>query len=63
MLVWPMAATAPSTIDSIETSTMICCHSWNALGKACSIARRNIDMAATLGDMAKKAVTGVGAPS
>ncbi len=26
MLVWPMAAKAPSTIEAMEMKTMICCH-------------------------------------
>ena len=63
MLRWPMAAKAPSAIEAIETNTTICCHCAVMPGNATMVARTNIAMAATLGAAAKKAVTGVGAPS
>ena len=63
MLRWPMAAKAPSTIEAIETNTTICCHSWVMPGNATMVARTKMAMPATLGAAAKKAVTGVGAPS
>ncbi len=63
MLRWPMAANEPSTIEAMETKTRICCH-WEAtLGNAPTATRTNIAMPATFGAAAKKAVTGVGAPS
>ena len=58
-----MAAKAPSTIEAIETNTTICCHCGVMPGNALMVARTNIAMAATFGAAAKKAVTGVGAPS
>ena len=63
MLVWPMAAKAPSAMEAIEMKMMI----WPQAGwmapKASIMVRVNSAMAATLGAAAKKAVTGVGAPS
>ena len=58
-----MAAKEPSTIEAIETNTTICCHSWVMAGNAVMVARTKMAMPATLGAAAKKAVTGVGAPS
>ncbi len=43
--------------------TMICCQSASTGWKAVDNDTRSIAMAATLGAAAKKAVTGVGAPS
>ena len=63
MLRWPIAANAPSAIEAIETNTTICCHSCVMPGKATTVARAKMAMPATLGAAAKKAVTGVGAPS
>ena len=63
MLVWPMAANDPSTIEAIATNTTICCHSRDEPGKAVSATRVNTAIAATFGAEAKNAVTGVGAPS
>ncbi|MNC97979.1 hypothetical protein D3C83_158130 [compost metagenome] len=63
MFVWLMAATAPSTIEAIATKTMICCHSLTSSPKGPYMTRTNSPIAATLGAMAKNAVTGVGAPS
>jgi hypothetical protein len=47
----------------METKTTICCHSCVMPGNATTVARTNTAMAATFGAEAKKAVTGVGAPS
>src|SRR3569833_3614341 len=63
MLVWPIAAKEPSTIEAIDTNTRICCHCETMPGKAVSVTRVNTASAATFGADAKKAVTGVGAPS
>ncbi len=63
MLVWPMAAKAPSAIEAIATNTTICCHCRVMPGNALMVARAKIAMAAILGAAAKNAVTGVGAPS
>ena len=63
MLVWPIAANAPSTIEAMATNTTICCHAGATPGKASTATRTKIAMPATLGAAAKKAVTGVGAPS
>ena len=63
MLVWPIAAKAPSTIEAMAMKTMICCHSAIIDGNAPNRMFKINAMAATLGAPAKKAVTGVGAPS
>jgi hypothetical protein len=63
MLVWPIAAKEPSAMEAIEINTTICCHSAVMEGKAATMARVNSAMAAIFGAAAKKAVTGVGAPS
>jgi hypothetical protein len=63
MFRWPIAAKAPKTIEAIETNTTICCHCCVMPGKATTVARAKMAMAATLGAAAKNAVTGVGAPS
>src|SRR5215472_11758117 len=63
MLVWPIAPNDPSAIEAIATNTTICRHSVAMPGKATTLARTNTAMPATLGAEAKKAVTGVGAPS
>ncbi len=63
MLVCPIAANEPSAIDRMATKTMICCHWPTMPGNAVMPARTNTAMPATLGAAAKKAVTGVGAPS
>jgi hypothetical protein len=63
MLVWPMAAKAPSTIDAMARNTRICCHCGLMPGKAVTDTRTSSAMAATFGAAAKNAVTGVGAPS
>ena len=63
MLVWLMAAKAPSTIEAIEMKTMIWRH-WSTRPPSGSIITRTKSAtAATFGATAKKAVTGVGAPS
>ena len=63
MLVCPIAANAPSTIEAIETKIRICCHWIVMVGNAVVTTRTNSAMAAIFGAAAKKAVTGVGAPS
>ena len=63
ILRWPMAAKEPSAIEAIDTKVTICCHSCVMPGKAATAARTKMAMPATLGAAAKKAVTGVGAPS
>ena len=63
MLVWPMAANAPSTIDAMASAVTTCCHCGLMPAKLSSATRMNSAMAATLGALAKNAVTGVGAPS
>ena len=63
MLVWPMAAKAPSAIEAMARKITICCHCTVTAGKAANSARTVSAMAASFGAAAKKAVTGVGAPS
>ncbi|MET3240265.1 hypothetical protein ABIF36_005753 [Bradyrhizobium japonicum] len=63
MLLWPIAAKEPSAIEAIATNTRICCHCETMPGKAVSVTRVKTASAATFGAEAKKAVTGVGAPS
>ena len=62
MLVGPMAAKEPRIIEAIEMKMMICCHSARMPGKAVMMTRTVMATAAILGAVAKKAVTGVGAP-
>ena len=63
MLVWPIAAKEPSAIEASARNTMICCHWPTAPGKAVMMTRVETATAAIFGAEAKKAVTGVGAPS
>ncbi len=49
-------------MEAIEMKTMICCHSVWMPGKAVMMTRTVMATAAILGAVAKKAVTGVGAP-
>src|SRR3954464_8152639 len=63
MLDWPIAAKEPSAIEAIATNTRICCHCETMPGNAVSVTRVKTASAATFGAEAKKAVTGVGAPS
>ena len=63
MFGWPIAATAPSAMESTETIMMICCHSWMASGNGPRIPRKTIPIAATFGAVENSAVMGVGAPS
>ena len=63
MFVWPMAANEPSTIEAMAMKTMICCQSAATGPKAPIVTRTRSAIAAILGAAAKKAVTGVGAPS
>ena len=63
MLVWPMAAKAPSPIEAIDTKARICRQSPEMPGKAENTTRTRTAIAAILGAEAKNVVTGVGAPS
>ena len=63
MLRWPMAAKEPSVIEAMEMARIICCQSVATSGKASIRTRISIATAAIFGAEAKKAVTGVGAPS
>ena len=63
MLVCAIAAKAPRIIDRAEATTMICCHWLVRWPNGSTSTRTNSAMAATFGATAKKAVTGVGAPS
>ena len=63
MLVWPIAANAPSSIEATEMNTAICRHSVAQSPNGSYSTRRVRPMAATLGAAARNAVTGVGAPS
>ncbi len=63
MLVCPIAASEPNSMDAIETSTMSCCQASPRWPNGTASTRSSSAMAATLGAVAMKAVTGVGAPS
>ena len=63
MLRWPIAATAPSAIDNSERTATTWPQSPGTAPKASCRTRANRPIAAILGAEAKKAVTGVGAPS
>ena len=63
MLRWPIAAKAPSTIEAMARKVTICCQSGVIGAKALTTTRMKSAIAATFGAAAKKAVTGVGAPS
>ena len=63
MLVWPNAATAPRTIEASAAKITICRQASVAGPSASRQTRAPSSTAATLGAEAKKAVTGVGAPS
>ena len=63
MLLWPMAAKAPSSMEAMASAVMTCCHCGLMPAKPSSVTRMSSAMAATLGAAAKKAATGVGAPS
>ncbi len=63
MLVCPIAAKEPSAIDRMEMKMTICCHCVVMPGKAVMTTRTVMATAASFGAEAKKAVTGVGAPS
>ena len=62
-LAWPIAAKAPRPIEAIETKVTIWRQSPAMPGKAVTMTRTRTAIAATLGAVAKKVVTGVGAPS
>ena len=59
----PIPAIEPRNIDSTAMTAITCVHSPGTPPKAPHISRAIIAMAATLGAVAKKAVTGVGEPS
>ena len=75
MLVWPMAASEPSSMEAMETSTISPAYPSSVSGSGSPVhcgprcpngtssTRRIRAMAATLGAVLMKAVTGVGAPS
>ena len=63
MLLWLIAAKAPSTIEATEMNQMICRHSASRPPNGPTITRTNSAIAAILGATEKNAVTGVGAPS
>ena len=63
MLLWLIAAKAPSSMDAIETKTITCRHSPTRSPNGPISTRMVSAMAAILGALAKKAVTAVGAPS
>src|SRR3546814_21102612 len=63
MLVWLIAASAPRVMEATEMNQMICCHCATRSPKGPIMTRTMSATAATLGAVAKKAVTGVGAPS
>src|SRR5258708_2293361 len=62
MLVWLIAAKAPSSIDRTEVTITICCHSPTMVPKGWISTRTRSATAAILGAIEKNAVTGVGAP-
>src|SRR3546814_11744539 len=63
MLDWPIAPTAPSTMDASEEKITICRQSATAPPNAATATRTKRPIAATFGAVAKKVATGVGAPS
>ncbi len=63
MLFCTMAPKPPITIDAIEMKMMTCCHCSTMVPNGPVSTRSNSAKAAILGATAKKAVTGVGAPS
>ena len=63
MLGCPIAAMPPRNIDSTEISAMTWPQSPDTPPKASCSSRAKTQIAATLGAVAMKAVTGVGAPS
>jgi hypothetical protein len=59
-----IAASAPRIIEAIETKTMICCHCGRSAAEGRTMTRTNsADARRSWAPTAKKAVTGVGAPS
>src|SRR5471032_3036333 len=63
MLVCPIAASAPRSIDAIDTMITSNCHAPTSDANEVPITRSSSAIAATLGAVAKNTVTGVGAPS
>src|SRR3984957_6785998 len=63
ILVCPIAASAPSTIEAIDTITTSNCHAPTSEANEVPITRSSSAIAATFGAVAKNTVTDVGAPS
>ena len=63
MLVWAIAATAPSTIEATDKKMMTWRHSATSPPNGSTRTRTNSAIAAIFGATEKNAVTGVGAPS
>ncbi len=63
MLVCPIAASAPKTIDTMEMISMISRQEPSRWPNGSDSVRRNSPTAATFGAVAKNSVTGVGEPS
>ncbi len=63
MLVCPIAANAPSTIEAMETITISSCQAISRWPNGVAIVRSSSAIAATFGAVAKNTVTDVGAPS
>jgi hypothetical protein len=63
MFFWPMAPSAPTTIEASAAKITIWRQASAWVPKASSETRMVSASAATLGAVAKKVVTGVGAPS
>ena len=63
MFVWPIAATPPRMVEASAEKIVICRHASVAGPSASTATRTSSAIAATLEDDARKAVTGVGAPS
>ena len=62
MLLWTRANRLPTSIVRMERTRKNIPHSWAAPGKAMKNAVMNTEKAPIFGPVAKKAVTGVGAP-
>src|SRR3954447_14283874 len=63
MLDCPIAASAPSTIEAIDTMITRICHAPTSEANDVPITRSSSDIAATFGAVATNTVTRVGAPS
>ena len=63
MFFWTRPARAPTAMEMTATAIRTSLHWCVAPGKPCIMARANSTMAASFGAAARKATTGVGAPS